>query len=392
MNQTLDDIIRNKRLVSRGGGMKPKFNTVRNTGGVGATKKLGRAMQTKTSPVGPAPSIASRLGDARMKIIAKKRQNLVDARDQLNEIARQGDAREKLIMIRAKKTAGNPGKPKSLFTKALGGLKKSPVNNKPGAQGFVTKRQKKPVPLKALTRTVYQDVEPRNYLQIGRLGQSQSLHDIDVDAYNDLDAVERRPSPRSSRERLPDYDELLAMYARNKLQRAEPQPLRRTASTSQPLFRKSSSSGMRMDQYYKADSEEGEEEEIDDMEIEEEHPPSRSKFVSRTIQAKPQSSNMFRRVQQSSSSASASRSHTSYKKTSQAGYRVRISNLAASVTKDDIMELFSDPGPLYSWDLLHGGIAEVYYKKRDDAINAVDVYHKRLLDGQPMAVTFYDQH
>jgi hypothetical protein len=109
-------------------GAKGKFNTFRSTTGAGlTTKKFGRAAGLSTKKFGRAlqdgPKIApmsSRLGDARIKIIAKKRQNLVDARDQLNEIARQSDAREKLILLRANKITS---KPKSLFTKALGNLK-----------------------------------------------------------------------------------------------------------------------------------------------------------------------------------------------------------------------------------------------------------------------------
>ncbi|XP_059483460.1 polymerase delta-interacting protein 3-like isoform X2 [Neocloeon triangulifer] len=377
MNQTLDDIIKNRRLVSKAGGVRTKFNTFRSTASVGGglvTKKAGRLGIAK-----PAPTMASRLGDARMKIIAKKRQNLVDARDQLNEIARQSDARDKLTMIRAKKQAD---KPKSLFTKALGGLKSGGAGK--GRVGFVTKRQQvkpaKAVPLAALTRTVYQDPAPRNYLQIGRLGRAQPLHDIDVDVYNDLDAVERRSPPRR-RERMPDYEELLAMYARNKLQRNVPEPVaRRPAAPSQPIYRKTSSS-MRMDQYYK---EESEEEEVDEMEYEDDGPPQPTKFMGRTIQTKAHpTTNMFRRVQ--SSNVAPPRA---YKKPP--GHKVRVSNLAPSVTRDDIMELFSDPGELNSWEIYPGGIAEVYYKERDDAIHAVDSYHKRLLDGKPMTVTFVE--
>jgi hypothetical protein len=124
-------------LITFFSGAKGKFNAFRSGGpGTGAAgfRKGGRLGGIVTTKAAAAP-VASRLGDARMKIIAKKRQNLVDARDQLNEIARQSDAREKLVMLRAKKGGG---KPKSLFTKALGGLKTGGAGLKSGGLGFKT--------------------------------------------------------------------------------------------------------------------------------------------------------------------------------------------------------------------------------------------------------------
>lgn len=38
------------------------------------------------------------------------------------------------------------------------------------------------------------------------------------------------------------------------------------------------------------------------------------------------------------------------------------------------------------WRLIRPGTAEVVYKQRAHAVSAVDVYHKRQLDGQPMNV------
>lgn len=66
------------------------------------------------------------------------------------------------------------------------------------------------------------------------------------------------------------------------------------------------------------------------------------------------------------------------------GYRIVVSNLHASVTKSDIQELFEDIGELYESRIVRPGVAEVIYKSLNDAEKAVDTYHNRQLDGQPM--------
>jgi len=67
-----------------------------------------------------------------------------------------------------------------------------------------------------------------------------------------------------------------------------------------------------------------------------------------------------------------------------AGHRIVVSNLQPSVTEDDIKELFEDIGQLLSAKLVRPGVAEVIYKNLKDAQKAVDTYHNRQLDGQPM--------
>nr|XP_014087565.1 polymerase delta-interacting protein 3 [Bactrocera oleae] len=69
---------------------------------------------------------------------------------------------------------------------------------------------------------------------------------------------------------------------------------------------------------------------------------------------------------------------------SSSGYRIVVSNLHSSVTQSDIQELFEDIGPLYDSRLVRPGVAEVIYKSLTDAEKAVDTYHNRQLDGQPM--------
>lgn len=67
-----------------------------------------------------------------------------------------------------------------------------------------------------------------------------------------------------------------------------------------------------------------------------------------------------------------------------AGHRIVVSNLQSTVTQDDIRELFEDIGQLMIARLVRPGTAEVIYKNLKDAQKAVETYHNRQLDGQPM--------
>ncbi|KAH9630667.1 hypothetical protein HF086_003958 [Spodoptera exigua] len=65
-------------------------------------------------------------------------------------------------------------------------------------------------------------------------------------------------------------------------------------------------------------------------------------------------------------------------------YRIIVSNLRNTVTGGDIEELFGDVGGMVESRLVRPGTAEVIYKTQEDAQKAVDLYHNRQLDGQPM--------
>lgn len=68
----------------------------------------------------------------------------------------------------------------------------------------------------------------------------------------------------------------------------------------------------------------------------------------------------------------------------QPSYRIVVSNLQTTVTQSDIRELFEDIGELVDARLVRPGVAEVVYKRLLDAEMAVETYHNRQLDGQPM--------
>lgn len=67
-----------------------------------------------------------------------------------------------------------------------------------------------------------------------------------------------------------------------------------------------------------------------------------------------------------------------------AGYRIVVSNLHSTVSQGDISELFEDIGELVEARLVRPGVAEVIFRTMKDAEQAVDTYHNRQLDGQPM--------
>ncbi|XP_053392807.1 uncharacterized protein LOC123564184 [Mercenaria mercenaria] len=68
------------------------------------------------------------------------------------------------------------------------------------------------------------------------------------------------------------------------------------------------------------------------------------------------------------------------------GFKIAITNLAHSVTQDDIIELFGAIGAVKSVKMPKPGTAEVVYVKKEDALQAAKTYHDRELDGLPMVV------
>ena len=67
------------------------------------------------------------------------------------------------------------------------------------------------------------------------------------------------------------------------------------------------------------------------------------------------------------------------------GTKVVVSNLQTSVSQEDLSELFGDVRPLRRVKMmLAPGSAEIVFLNKEDADRAIEVYHNRQLDGQPM--------
>jgi RNA recognition motif-containing protein len=64
--------------------------------------------------------------------------------------------------------------------------------------------------------------------------------------------------------------------------------------------------------------------------------------------------------------------------------KVVVGNLHSGVTLDEVTELFSDIGTVIGSKMICPGTAEVIYDNYGDAERAVDRYHNRSLDNQPM--------
>lgn len=77
---------------------------------------------------------------------------------------------------------------------------------------------------------------------------------------------------------------------------------------------------------------------------------------------------------------------------SKSGYRLLVSNLHTNVTTADIRELFNDIGPMYDAHVVRPGTAEVIYKSLEHAEIAVDTYHQREFDDQPMHCVLVNPH
>ncbi|KAI8998247.1 hypothetical protein BC832DRAFT_239276 [Gaertneriomyces semiglobifer] len=69
-----------------------------------------------------------------------------------------------------------------------------------------------------------------------------------------------------------------------------------------------------------------------------------------------------------------------------------VSNLAKSVTQDDVRELFAQIGPVKSAQLNYDangrskGVATIIFSRAGDAQKAIREYHNRTLDNKPMKI------
>lgn len=66
---------------------------------------------------------------------------------------------------------------------------------------------------------------------------------------------------------------------------------------------------------------------------------------------------------------------------SSSGYKLIVSNLHSRVTEDDVLELFSDIGPIKRAYFVDKGVAEVVYVKLEHAREAINKYDRSELDG-----------
>ncbi|XP_019558530.3 uncharacterized protein LOC109427429 [Aedes albopictus] len=391
MSLSLDDIIKKKAI-----GKRPKPPTagkkvvVAKVGRNGAGKRLlgkkplgSPAANGRRKPAAVASAAAavgkSRLGggvgkpavivDARMKIIQKKRAQIRDARDKLVEIARNsGDARLRLLKRKGKLPP--PGN---------GILKKRSSGDHPRGKVYVDEMDvdydmevdiRRPIgPLKRTVRnemfSVPSTMPPlptfsRNIRNSSPPPTSSSSWNTDpfdcYEVHTSRPVVSKAPPPPAP---IPRYDDIPPRRGITRV-RSPPPPHPMYAEDRPHL---SSTMRARL-----------------------ERAPNPNESMGIFAKMAPEDHH------RSSGGSSSSRHHHHHHSQPLSpspsppitGYRIVVSNLHGSVTQNDIKELFEDIGDLLESRLVRPGVAEVIYRTLKDAEEAVDTYHNRQLDGQPM--------
>ncbi|CAH2086415.1 unnamed protein product [Euphydryas editha] len=270
--------------------------------------------------------------DARNKIISKKRTQITDAREKLAELARQKDARLRLEHMRAKRAMG----------KIQGG-------------SSIYQNRGKLMNIQASKERVFADPSRHVISQplAARTLRKQSIHN----KKNIEDRYDRSIEART-------------------IAKPSLKPIIRTIENDIEI--------------------------IDDS-MEEDYEPVRKSFSNRkaSLQLKIVThNNEAHRIAIAEKEKSPPRPPSILKKRPMAAlrnenkteilekpaheYRIIVSNLRSTVTGGDIEELFGDVGGMVESRLVRPGTAEVIYKSVEDAQKAVDLYHNRQLDGQPM--------
>ncbi|EAT39237.1 AAEL008938-PB [Aedes aegypti] len=377
MSLSLDDIIKKKAIGKRPKPVGPVGKkSPTKVGRNGAGKRLGK--KPLASPNGrrkpvvgkqprPGGGIAkpAMVVDARMKIIQKKRAQIRDARDKLVEIARNsGDARLRLLKRKGKVPPGN---------------------------GILKKR-------------IDADRAPRGKVYVDEMDVD---YDMDVDIRRPIGPLKR--TVRNEMFSVPSTMPPLPTFSRNV--RNSPPPTSSSwnsdpfdcyeVHTTRPVMSKAPPPPAPIPRYDDIPPRRG----IARVRSPPPHPmyaedrPHLSSTMRARLERAPnpnESMGIFAKMppedHHRSSSSSSSRHHHHHHSQPLSpspsppitGYRIVVSNLHGSVTQNDIKELFEDIGDLLESRLVRPGVAEVIYRTLKDAEEAVDTYHNRQLDGQPM--------
>ncbi|CAH1170428.1 unnamed protein product [Phaedon cochleariae] len=356
----------------------------------------------KNKKQGISPSVQ----DARQKISQKKRKTVLDARDILAKKAKTQDARNKINKIRDVRT-GRPNTGSRI--KIIGNIVQKTDPN--GKISLVTNKAKKvdmnlairkQLGLVPINRTSTRKVPPKRNAAVNT-ARSPPVN-IRKTILNEMDyppAVEpiRLYDPALYKWSKPELKVSAASQMINSLEttrQAMREALREEFSNGWPTYASHSSFQKMAGIYHKAPLRSSQSVvrpsrlqplpayvDLAPMEEDEDMPmaaPARSTVA---LQGTSRSTDVRSRLDGSPRPASHGIfSHA--KVVVPAGHRIVVSNLQSTVTQDDIKELFEDIGQLLAAKLVRPGVAEVIYKNLKDAQKAVDTYHNRQLDGQPM--------
>ncbi|CAH0604743.1 unnamed protein product [Chrysodeixis includens] len=309
-------------------------------------KKRENSRVKRSKAKAQPPSQKVPIADARNKIISKKRTQITDAREKLAQLAKQKDARFKLEKLRLERAR---------------------------IQGAVNT-----IPNKFQNRGKFNRMAPPNkervFTDMSRQVVSQPLHVSKSSGRRQVNSGRFFEGRSIEKTKLFDYEHKL-----------KPKPILRTVENDLEI--------------------------IDDP-MEDEYVPPKVSALARkaSLQLKITAHNNDLRDQRISSvqrsaviekESSPPRPPSILKKRPMAAlksdslkpqkpekpvleYRIIVSNLRNTVTAGDIEELFGDVGGMLESRLVRPGTAEVIYKTQEDAQKAVDLYHNRQLDCQPM--------
>ncbi|KAM7348524.1 uncharacterized protein ACRADG_007795 isoform 2-T2 [Cochliomyia hominivorax] len=375
MDMSLDDIIKSKKITQA---PSKKFGGIKKPTAPPLRKTLNK----------PVFKEARRITDARLKIIQKNRAKIRDARDKLAEITRSnGDVRKKLMQRQeltsykynkmgsgSMSGSSGPGGRRALGVSKVipaGGLKTKSSNYKTSsalpAVGSSRRRENHfDIPRGYVDYDNMEKMEEEEYAAASRLSRT---------VQNDIAYELAPPAPRrlnswgsTSNEHFDPFDVYEVPYSTRHERRMSPDL---PAPPSKGILRSSSLRDRSPDAYSRR------------------YLPEQTSHLSYEMRSRLErapdphaSMGIFSNPLKPSSSSSMSSG--SMMPTSSSGYRIVVSNLHTSVTQSDIKELFEDIGELIDSRIVRPGVAEVIYKSLVDAEKAVDTYHNRQLDGQPM--------
>uniref|UniRef100_A0A1A9W2X4 RRM domain-containing protein n=1 Tax=Glossina brevipalpis TaxID=37001 RepID=A0A1A9W2X4_9MUSC len=369
MDMSLDDLIKSKKLAAA---PFRKFGSKKLTS-PNLRKPLNR----------PVFKEAQRVTDARLKIIEKNRAKIRDARDKLAEITRSnGDVRKKLLEKQHRSESRNlhsnfknmrigdrPGANNSNVRRLVpsGGLK----TKHSAASGY--RREASTFLLRDSRRPETVGVPPRGYVDYDNMEKieeeeyaaaSRLSRTVKNDmAYEVPPAAPRRLKSWGSSATDHHYDPFDVYEVPHDTRRE------RRISPDLPPPKGLLTRGHSPDPYTRRYIPE---------------PSSHLSYEMRTRLERAPDPHASMGIFSNPLKPSAASAAAAMTPNSSTYYRIVVSNLHTSVTHADIKELFEDIGDLFDSRIVRPGIAEVIYKSLSDAEKAVDTYHNRQLDGQPM--------
>lgn len=358
---SLDDIIQKRypRSFNRGRGGSRRGQQ-RRMESRARGQNQSNSSNKRTNIQGRGNALKFGISDARLRIIQKNRLKLTDAREKLVQIAKQSDARLKLEKIRERRM------------EAMSGLRapRSNVNitRRTGRNGQITLSTGRKTATPVIRRTVTND--------LSALPPPPLFGPLQRNLYTWVNPVTQDSLSPSSLEEL----NMRGSHVQDHI------PMHR--SNVQPTNIKKHPRTLTSDAEWNYDSHSNRKGRVEILDSDEEghiaawarstgsNGPSVGRMSSE-LKARLDSPNVVPRTMGILSSSANSPSTPT-------GHRIVVSNLQPSVTHEDIRELFEDIGPLMTSRLVRPGTAEVVYENHKDAVKAVDVYHNRQLDGQPM--------